>query len=282
MMDVNNAEQVQPAGTLNLFQKLVEVRKSIPALHKDAKGYNYSYVTGSQILAGIQQAMNDYGVLLFPKIDTQNVESGETVSAKGKKTMQFRVHGRMTYTWINADNPNETLEVPFMYAAANEDVAKALGSALTYAERYFLIKSFNLPTDNEDPDYNRNNQSNYQQPYQQPQYRNQQPPMQQQQQQYRNQQPPMQQQQPPQQKQEQHQVNADGEKLITTEQKQKLKNALKMVAGEKAEDQQTAFESACCACNIPEGTTTKALTFAQTSAVLFYFDGLVKQRQGGV
>lgn len=271
MMDVNNAEQVQSAGPLNLFQKLVEVRKSIPALHKDAKGYNYSYVTGSQILAGIQRAMNDYGVLLFPKIDTQNVESGETVSAKGKKTMQFRVHGRMTYTWINADNPNETLEVPFMYAAANEDVAKALGSALTYAERYFLIKSFNLPTDNEDPDYNRNNQSNYQQPYQQPQ-----------QQQYRNQQPPMQ--QPPQQKQkqEQHQVNADGEKLITTEQKQKLKNALKMVAGEKAEDQQTAFESACCACNIPEGTTTKTLTFAQTSAVLFYFGGLVKQRQGGV
>ena len=274
-MDVNNAEQVQPAGTLNLFQKLVEVRKSIPALHKDAKGYNYSYVTGSQILAGIQQAMNDYGVLLFPKIDTQNVESGETVSAKGKKTMQFRVHGRMTYTWINADNPNETLEVPFMYAAANEDVAKALGSALTYAERYFLIKSFNLPTDGDDPDGNQynqrnnyNNRNNYQQPYQQPQ------------QQYRNQQPPMQQQQPPQ--QEQYQVNADGEKLITTEQKQKLKNALKMVAGEKAEDQQTAFESACCACNIPEGTTTKALTFAQTSAVLFYFGGLVKQRQGGV
>jgi len=277
MMDVNNAEQVQPAGTLNLFQKLVEVRKSIGSLHKDAKGYNnnYQYVTGSQILSKIQDAMNYYNVLLFPKLLTQEVKTREYKTRNGKTVVEYTVFGQMEFTWINADNPVDKLEVPFAYAGSQDDMARALGSALTYAERYFLIKSFNLPTDGDDPDSNQynqrnnyNNRNNYQQPYQQPQ------------QQYRNQQPPMQ--QPPQQKQEQHQVNADGEKLITTEQKQKLKNALKMVAGEKAEDQQTAFESACCACNIPEGTTTKALTFAQTSAVLFYFDGLVKQRQGGV
>ena len=254
-MDVNNVEQVQTAGPLNLFQKLVEVRKHIPTLRKDGNGYKYSYVTGSQILAGIQDSMNNLGILLFPRVDTQNVEKEEVTTGKGKTSTQFRVYGKMTYTWINADNPTETLEVPFMYGAINEDVAKAIGSALTYAERYFLIKSFNLPTDNEDPDYNRNNQQNYQQ-QSQPQY--QQP----------QQQVPM--------------VNVDGEKMITADQKQKLKNALKMVAGEKAEDQQIAFESACYACNIPAGTHTKNLTFTQTGAILFYMSGLVKNRKGGV
>lgn len=263
-MESNNSGQVQTAGTLNLFQKLVEVRKHIPALHKDAQGYKYSYVTGSQILSGIQESMNDLGVLLFPRVDTQNVEKEEVTSGRGKTSTQFKVYGKMTYTWINADNPSEILEVPFMYGATNEDVAKAIGSALTYAERYFLIKSFNLPTDNEDPDYNQhNNQSNnqqqrqYEQPYQKQQYRNPQPPMQQQ----------------------PARANKDGEKLITEVQSQKLKNALKIVAGPKVEDKQTAFESACYACNIPEGTSTKALTFTQASGVLIYFDGLVKQRQ---
>ncbi|WP_380146799.1 ERF family protein [Kurthia populi] len=261
-MDVNNVEQVQTAGPLNLFQKLVEVRKHIPTLRKDGNGYKYSYVTGSQILAGIQDSMNNLGILLFPRVDTQNVEKEEVTTGKGKTSTQFRVYGKMTYTWINADNPTETLEVPFMYGAINEDVAKAIGSALTYAERYFLIKSFNLPTDNEDPDYN---QQNYQQ---QPQR------------QYRNQQQPQQQQQPQYQQQTQKQIaNADGEKMITAEQKQKLKNALKIVAGPKAEDQQVAYESACYACNIPEGTATNSLIFTQASGILMYFGGLVKQRQ---
>lgn len=264
MMDVNNVEQVQTAGPLNLFQKLVEVRKSIGSLHKDAKGYNnnYQYVTGSQILSKIQDAMNYYNVLLFPKLLTQEVKTREYKTRNGKTVVEYTVFGQMEFTWINADNPVDKLEVPFAYAGSQDDMARALGSALTYAERYFLIKSFNLPTDGDDPDSNQynqhknyNNQKNYQQQPQQQQYRNPQPPMQQQ------------------------QVNADGEKMITAEQKQKLKNALKIVAGPKAEDQQVAYESACYACNIPEGTATNSLIFTQASGILMYFGGLVKQRQ---
>ena len=277
MMDVKNVEQVQTAGPLNLFQKLVEVRKSIGSLHKDAKGYNnnYQYVTGSQILSKIQDAMNYYNVLLFPKLLTQEVKTREYKTRNGKMVVEYTVFGQMEFTWINADNPVDKLEIPFAYAGSQDDMARALGSALTYAERYFLIKSFNLPTDGDDPDgnqYNQRNNYNNRNNYQQSQP---------QQQQYRNQKPPMQQ-QPMQSPQQKQQVNADGEKMITAEQKQKLKNALKMVAGEKAEDQQIAFESACYACNIPAGTQTKNLTFTQTGAILFYMSGLVKNRKGGV
>lgn len=268
-MDVNNAEQVHTTSTLNLFQKLVEVRKSIGSLHKDAKGYNnnYQYVTGSQILNKIQDAMNYYNVLLFPKLLTQEVKTREYKTRNGKTVVEYTVFGQMEFTWINADNPVDKLEVPFAYAGSQDDMARALGSALTYAERYFLIKSFNLPTDGDDPDgnqYNQRNNYNNRNNYQQSQQQYQQQPQQQQYQQ----QTPM--------------ANADGEKMITAEQKQKLKNALKMVAGEKAEDQQIAFESACYACNIPAGTQTKNLTFTQTGAILFYMSGLVKNRKGGV
>ncbi|MEJ7210177.1 single-stranded DNA-binding protein, partial [Staphylococcus capitis] len=35
---------------LNLFQKIADVKANIDGFTKDAKSYNYSYVSGSQVL----------------------------------------------------------------------------------------------------------------------------------------------------------------------------------------------------------------------------------------
>src|SRR5699024_10474530 len=44
------------------------------------------------------------------------------------------------------------LEVPFYSVGQQDDVSKAHGTGLTYAERYFLMKFFNIPTDEDDAD----------------------------------------------------------------------------------------------------------------------------------
>lgn len=137
---------------MNLYQKLVEIRKNIGGFTKDTKGYNYSYVSGTQVLSKIQETMNELGVLLIPKVLDQNHEKHEYVSSKGKPALDFIVHGNMVYTWVNAENPEEKLEVPFYYTGSQDDISKAFGSGLTYSERYFIIKFFNLPTDADDPD----------------------------------------------------------------------------------------------------------------------------------
>lgn len=142
----------EKAPQLNLHQKLVEVRKSIGGFTKDTKGYNYSYVSGSQVLSKIQEKMNELGVLLVPKIQSQQFEKHEYTNSKGKPALDFLVYGDMTYTWVNAENPEDILEVPFYYTGAQDDISKAFGSGLTYSERYFVIKFFNLPTDADDPD----------------------------------------------------------------------------------------------------------------------------------
>lgn len=146
------------AITLNLHQKLVLVRQSIGPLERDKKGYDNDYVSGSQILNKINHAMNAQNVLLIPQVLNQSHEVHTLPTKKGERVL-FVVSGQMSYTWINADNPEEKIEVPFFYTGAQDDVSKAFGSALTYAERYFLIKFFNLPTENNYP---------MQQPFQQP------------------------------------------------------------------------------------------------------------------
>lgn len=263
-MTTQQEQNVQTAAPLNLFQKLVEIRKNIPALRKDAKGYNYDYVTGSQVLLGIQQAMNGLGVLLFPNVTAHEVTHGEVQTNKGKK-VQYTVHGEMTYTWINADNPQETLEVPFMFAGSNDDISKAMGSALTYAERYFLIKFFNLPTDGDDPDRYNSQKQQYQQRNYNQNYN----------------QPPQQQQRPQnnQQQQQSPQTNKDGEKLMTQEQRERILKALAVIAGENGADQQVAFESACVASNISENKQFNDLVFTEAEAIIFYLAGLYKERQ---
>ena len=53
---------------LNLFQKIVEVKKNIEGFTKDAKGYNYDYVEGSQILYKIRPKMEEHGLLIYPSV----------------------------------------------------------------------------------------------------------------------------------------------------------------------------------------------------------------------
>lgn len=268
-MTTQQEQIVQTAAPLNLFQKLVEIRKNIPVIHKDAKGYNnnYQYVTGSQLLIAIKDTMNHYGVLLFPKIITRDHTTRQYKSYKGKELTEYTVFGEMSYTWMNADNPEETLEIPFAYAGSQDDMARAFGSALTYAERYFLIKFFNIPTDNEDPDGRNYNNYREQQNYQQQNYR-QAPPQQQQRQQ-------------PQQNNQQAapQTNKDGEKLMTQQQRERILKALAVIAGENGDDQKVAFESACVASNISENKQFNDLVFTEAEAIIFYLAGLYKERQ---
>lgn len=142
----------QPEVKLNLHMKLVEVRKSIDAFRKDQQGYNYSYISGTQVLSKIKQKMDELYLLLYPAINTQEFEGFPYKDKYGKDKHDFLVHGDMSYQWVNAEKPDEILVVPWKYTGQQADISQAFGSGLTYSERYFLLKFFGVPTDEDDPD----------------------------------------------------------------------------------------------------------------------------------
>ena len=139
----------------NIYKKIVEVRKNIDGFKKDQKSFGYQYVSGNQILRNIKYLMDDLGLLLIPSLDysTLEWEKHHYITSKGKEAMDFIVQARMTYTWVNADNPEEKIEVPWVcIGQQTDDISKAMGTAMTYNERYFLLKFFGLPTDQDDAD----------------------------------------------------------------------------------------------------------------------------------
>ncbi|MNI49325.1 ERF superfamily protein [compost metagenome] len=81
---------------------------------------------------------------------TETVEFVE--KEKPKKTTTYFTELKLTMTWVNADDPSEIVECPWYSQGVDIAGEKGVGKALTYGEKYFILKFFNIPTDNDDPD----------------------------------------------------------------------------------------------------------------------------------
>lgn len=137
---------------MNLYQKLIQIRKDVVEFTKDSEGHKYKFVSGSQAIRKIRSKMDELGILLVPNMGETESYTYDYTTSNGKECTDHVVTGNMSYTWINADNPEEILEVPWKIYGAQDDISKAFGSGLTYSERYFILKFFQAPTDSEDPD----------------------------------------------------------------------------------------------------------------------------------
>ncbi|HYE12221.1 MAG TPA: ERF family protein [Patescibacteria group bacterium] len=140
---------------MNLFQKLIEVRKVVPYLQKENAGNQYKYVSSSQVLANVRAMMDELGLLLVPSVEDHKV-STETIEymekEKPKKTTTYFTELVMTMTWINAEKPEEKISCNWYGQGVDIAGEKGVGKALTYAEKYFMLKFFNIATDKDDPD----------------------------------------------------------------------------------------------------------------------------------
>ena len=143
---------------MNLNQKLIEVRKSLPYLQKANEGYQFQYVAGVDILASIKTKMDELGILLYPVLDKPEHLLVEEVKKKkvGDKLVEEEAHSsifKANGLWIFEDaESGKTKKIQWYFVGEQSDASWAFGSALTYSERYFLLKFFNIPTDELDPD----------------------------------------------------------------------------------------------------------------------------------
>lgn len=141
-----------------LAQKLLELQKTVVKLSKNEKGYDYKFVSGSKLLSFIRPAMDELSLLLVPdtvSVDQQIVKTLEAIPASGNykgraEKYEVLVTLTKTFTWIDAET-GESLKTTFISQGCN-GWDKAIGSAETYAERYFILKFFHIATDEDDVD----------------------------------------------------------------------------------------------------------------------------------
>lgn len=146
----------------NIYQKLSRIRKAVEVMKRDTRGYGYMYTKEESILAKITTYMDKLNLSLVPGIvpgttivSPYNYKKTK-VTAKGdvfeENVNEILVQADMVWQWINNDNPEERVEVPWAMVGQQSDASQAFGSGLTYSSRYFLLKYFNVATSNDDPD----------------------------------------------------------------------------------------------------------------------------------
>lgn len=139
---------------MSIYKKLLEIQKAVKGLSKDKKSNNYEYVTGNKLLSFIRPLMDEHGLLLKQEVlsidnDRMDYKTGiGTQWEKPKSEILSKV--MMRFTWVCAETGEK--DENLFGANGQNDWEKGLGSALTYAERYFLLKYFHISTDEDDID----------------------------------------------------------------------------------------------------------------------------------
>ncbi|WP_323052059.1 ERF family protein [Pediococcus acidilactici] len=143
-----------------LYQKLQTIHVSAKYVQKSQRSTQYSYAGSSDVLGQIHELMDQEGVLLIPRITGKNVMT----SSNKKGAVVYFTELIMTMTWVNSDNPDEKIECPWYAQGVDTAGEKGVGKALTYGEKYFLLKFFNIATDDMDPDSFQKNVESKKQP----------------------------------------------------------------------------------------------------------------------
>lgn len=143
------APQTEPAPLLNLFQRIIAVRRVASYVQKDktvstGQSGSYKAVTHDAVIAVLRDAMNEHGVIAFPSV-IDSISNEPAINADGTRAKQFRYEAQCRVTFINADNPEER-ETIIVEGHAMDNADKAPGKALSYAFKYALLKMFLLET----------------------------------------------------------------------------------------------------------------------------------------
>jgi hypothetical protein len=134
---------------MNLYQKLIKIQEHVMGLKKNKRGNNYEYVTGEKVLEHIKPMMNQYGILLKQEIlSIENTRQDYATRNGNKSEINSKV--MMRFTWVDSETGEK--DENLFGANGQNDWDKGVGSALTYGERYFLLKYFHIATDEDDID----------------------------------------------------------------------------------------------------------------------------------
>lgn len=153
--DVQATQAVQEKKKLNIFQKMLNATNEIQPVAKNlnvqvnAKN-SYKAVGERDILDAVKPIEFKNGIYSYPySREIIKDEVLETESQYGvRKQMLMRI--KVVYRFVNVDDPSDFIEIK-SYADGIDSGDKASGKAMTYADKYALMKAYKIST-GEDPD----------------------------------------------------------------------------------------------------------------------------------
>jgi hypothetical protein len=140
---------------VNIYEKLSKITAELSAVAKNLEvgvgQAKYKAVGEADVLRAVKPLEEKYGVYSYPHSRTI-VESGtiESTNYKGevKKSLFERIE--VVYRFVNIEKPDEFIDIT-SYGDGIDTGDKSVGKAMTYADKYALLKAYKIIT-GDDPD----------------------------------------------------------------------------------------------------------------------------------
>ena len=139
----------------NIFKRLSQITSEITAVAKNLNvGWgksSYKAVGEADVLAAVKPIESKNGVYSYP-YSREIIESAVLVSAKadGTESKQQFLRLKTVYRFVNVDNPADYVDIT-TYGDGVDSQDKAPGKAMTYGDKYALLKAYKIIT-GDDPD----------------------------------------------------------------------------------------------------------------------------------
>ena len=146
---------------MNIYEKLSAITSELTRVAKNLQvgegKFSYKAVGEADVLAAVKPLEEKYKIYSYPASRTV-IESGvlenTTTSKDGatnvKKNLYLRIE--TVYRFVNTENPDEYVDIT-TYGDGVDPQDKAVGKAMTYSDKYGLMKAYKIMT-GDDPDQN--------------------------------------------------------------------------------------------------------------------------------
>lgn len=150
--------EIEGSNSMNIYQRLSAITAEISAVAKNllvGEGRNqYKAVGEADVLAAVRPVEAKYGVYSYPYSreieETAILTSVSSYKGETKEVKKLFLRMKVIYRFVNMDNPADFIDVT-TFGDGVDPQDKAPGKAMTYADKYALLKAYKIIT-GDDPD----------------------------------------------------------------------------------------------------------------------------------
>lgn len=138
---------------MNIFEKLLAITSEIKTVNKNLEvgvgKSKYKAVGEADVLAAVKVLEEKHKVYSYPckreVIDHAILETEKEYDGTITRSNQIFLRIETTYRFVNIEKPDEFIEIT-TYGDGIDTQDKAVGKAMTYADKYALLKAYKIIT----------------------------------------------------------------------------------------------------------------------------------------
>lgn len=145
---------------MNIYEKLSAITNEIGIVAKNLEvgvgKSQYKAVGEADVLKAVKELEAKYKVYSYPSnrkiVDSSIMQTRKEYNGQVTEGNQLFMRIEVEYTFVNIEQPEEIVRI-ITYGDGVDTQDKAPGKAMTYADKYALLKAYKIVT-GEDPDQN--------------------------------------------------------------------------------------------------------------------------------